>query len=368
MVSCHKLSDIKALAVEWELLASVSPHHFFLSWSWISAWLVSYNPDVSVLRVHNGSELIGLALIVKTTQKRHGVLNSKVLMIHQTGNAAEDQIWIEYNGFLFKQSYVKEAYTASMEFLLHRFPGWDEIVIGAVPNCVVERLEHDKKLYRHDLWEAPTYGIDLLELREGNKNYLSTLSRNTRYQIRRSGKRYASRGDVVMQQASTVGQALQFFREISPLHIARWGEVESGFTNPAFLKFHEALIQGSWSKGQVDLCRVDVAGQAIAYFYNFTYNRRVYFYLSGLVSEDDKALKPGLLGHSLCIQRYIEKDMDYYDFMGGEARYKQSLGRESIPIFQVSLQKDLIKFRLERSARLIKHKISQSKQGLFSDD
>jgi len=90
--------------------------------------------------------------------------------------------------------------------------------------------------------------------------------------------------------------------------------------------------------------------------------------LSGLVSETDSALKPGLLGHSLCIQRYIDKGMDYYDFMGGEARYKQSLGTESIPIFQVSLQRDMIKFRLERSARLIKHKISQIKQSTFSDD
>ena len=252
MVSCHKLSDMKALAVEWELLASVSPHHFFLSWSWISTWLTSYNPDVSVLRVHHGSELIGLALIVETMQKRHGVLDSKILMVHQTGNAAEDQIWIEYNGFLFKQPLVKEAYAESMDFLLNRFPGWDEIVIGAVPNGVAEYLQHDKKLYRHDLWEAPTYGIDLLELREGNKEYLSTLSRNTRYQIRRSGKRYASRGDVKVQQASTVDQALQFFREIAPLHIARWGVDDSGFTNPAFLKFHEALIQGCWSKGQID--------------------------------------------------------------------------------------------------------------------
>ena len=71
-------------------------------------------------------------------------------------------------------------------------------------------------------------------------SYLDTLSSNTRYQIRRSRRIYEERGQVELKRAQSVGEALEFFDQIGPLHIHRWGGElgESGFVNPEFLLFH----------------------------------------------------------------------------------------------------------------------------------
>ena len=89
----------------------------------------------------------------------------------------------------------------------------------------------------------------------------------------------------------------------------------------------------------------------IASFYNLTYNQVVYFYLGGMEIEPDNRLKPGLLGHSLCIEDYRHHGFRYYDFMGGDERYKSTLGRLHRHLVQISLQRARFKLKLEDVAR-----------------
>mgnify|MGYP000226269683 CR=1 FL=1 len=88
------------------------------------------------------------------------------------------------------------------------------------------------------------------------------------------------------------------------------------------------------------------------------YRGTVYFYLSGLCSEENPKLKPGLSGHSLCIQEYVDKGFKYYDFMGGDDRYKASLGKKQGELYQISLQQDRLKFKIENVLRKIKQSLN----------
>ena len=353
------LDDINLLEMDWLALEAKSSCNFFLSWLWISTWIETYHPELIILRAYHSGEIVAIAALVLNKQRRHWFLNSRTLHLHQTGDPEKDQIWIEYNGFLGKEKHLEAVTAAGMKFLVEASDSWDEMIVGAISDHQATLLEHGGNLMRHDMWHAPCYGVDLKAIRSMNKSYLMTLSRNTRYQIQRSIKLYEQTGSVTLEIADSVSAAIKYFNEIAPLHLARWGtgQGESGFNNPQFILFHENLIKNCWDVGAVDLIKLKIGNRIVARFYNFIYRKKVYFYLSGLVSENDGKFKPGLTGHSLCIQKYINEGFDFYDFMGGSERYKKNLAEKHQQLVKVTLQKRKLKFIFERFGRGFKNRL-----------
>ena len=358
-VSCLPLMNIAELREQWLDLEARANNSFFLSWSWIGTWLSVYKPRVDVLRITNGSTIVGLALLAKAEKKRFHALNSTALFIHQLGDDEKDQIWIEYNDFLTDAKHSKAVTESGLNYLLSEYTEWDEFVLGAITETEANYFSELTGLTCIELWEAPTYGVNLRELRNTGKDYLSFLSKNTRYQIRRSAKGYSQQGTVELERAEGVDEALNLFEQIAPLHIRRWGggSGESGFVNAHFTNFHKSLIRTAWPRKQIDIWKLKAGTQAIGFFYYFIYRNTIYFYLSGLVKAEDSKLKPGLLGHKLCIEKYITQGCDYYDFMGGDERYKASLGKAGSHLYKISLQKPKLKFRLKQLGRKMKNSL-----------
>lgn len=347
------------LSEDWQLLEQSACTTFFLSWSWISAWLESYVPDADVLSVHYNGELVALSLLCRSTFSNWKRFTSRRLHINQTGDPELDQIWTEYNGILCSAVHETKVQLLLMSHLVDHYNGWDELQVGAVTKKLANTLHESSDLTRLDLWHSPSYGVDLNALKAEGGVFLDSLSRNTRYQIRRSLKLYATSGGVRLQFAQSEEDAQLFFTEIAPLHMNRWGEEpgESGFSNPAFIVFHQNLIREAFPLGQVDLIKIFCGERVLGYLYNYLYRGRVYFYLSGLVSENDAKLKPGLCAHSMAIQHYIGLDYSFYDFMGGDDRYKSSLGSVHEQLFQISLQKNHFKFKIESFLRKVKQRL-----------
>lgn len=353
------LDDVATLKNEWQTLEGRADTNVFLSWQWIGVWLDVYRPAIQVLRVFEGDRLIGLGLVVEVRERRHGVLVSQCLRLHQTGFQHLDQIWIEYNGFLAETGREAEVAAACMQYVSQHWEGWEEFVVGAIEQGEAERYSQLSGLDLHTRWEAPCYGVDLDRLEQQGRAYLDTLSRNTRYQIRRAHRLYEERGPVRLVRPKSLDEALATFADIGPLHMERWGsgKDESGFANPEFINFHRCMIERHWADGGVELVSVMAGSERIASFYNLLYRGVAYFYLGGLAVENDNKLKPGLLGHSLCIEDYRRQGYHYYDFMGGEERYKANLGTLHRHLVQVALQRDRWKFRLENAARQAKYQL-----------
>ncbi|UDL03335.1 GNAT family N-acetyltransferase [Marinobacter sp. CA1] len=352
-VSRAPATDPTALAEQWlELEARATPT-VFLSWQWMGHWLKVYAPKAWVLRVADGDRLVGLGLIVETDERRHRFLRSRCLRLHQTGHRVLDQIWIEYNGFLAENGREDEVAEACLNYLCQEMPEWDEFIVGAIDAEDAERYTAITGLQRQLRWEAPCYGVDLDELRTTGEPYLDSLSRNTRYQINRAHRLYRQRGRVTLVRPDSLEEALEVFDRIGPKHLARWGDGpdQSGFANPDFVRFHREMIRSQWPRGGIDLITLMAGDDEIAFFYNLLHKQVVYFYLGGMKLEEDNRLKPGLLGHSLCIEDYRHHGFHYYDFMGGDERYKANMGRLHRHLVQVSLQRERFKLKLEDVAR-----------------
>lgn len=352
-VTQHKVTRTELVAEEWLDLESRARPTVFLSWQWLGQWLAVYQPSASLLRVTEGDRVIGLGLVVVSDERRHGVLRSRCLRLHQTGSKVLDQIWIEYNGFLAETGRERAVAQACLEHLAKPDQDWDEFVVGAIDSDEADFYAQALGLHKHLRWEAPCYGVDLVELRSTGHPYLDTLSRNTRYQINRAHRLYENRGPVELVRPDNLQDALAVFDSIGPRHLERWGSGpdQSGFANPDFVRFHRALIKSQWSAGGVDLVSVRAGDDIIASFYNLLHDQVVYFYLGGMMTETDNKLKPGLLGHALCIEDYRHHGFHYYDFMGGDERYKANLGQLHRQLVQVSLQRPRFKLKLENALR-----------------
>src|SRR5262249_11908819 len=125
----------------------------------------------------------------------------------------------------------------------------------------------------------------------GAQEVETTLSRNSREKLRRSLREYRTRGELIIEEASTLGSARSYFEALKDLHIRSWTRrgKPHAFRFPFFERFHRALIARGMSEGSVQLLRITAGGRPIGYLYNFRHRGRIYAYQSGF-DDSDRAM------------------------------------------------------------------------------
>lgn len=346
-------ANIESLEEKWQRLYAHSDACFFLSWRWIGNWLITYQPELLIVEAEKSGHLIGLGLLSMTEERRHGFVKSKCMRLHQTGQPYEDQIWIEYNDFLAKRGEEQEVGKAFLEALKRNKVQWDELIMSGMDLKRAAELARVSGVQPLIQWQTPCVGVDLEEVRRSGVSYIEALSSNARHQIRRSVRLYSEFGNLAVHRPESASEAIEWFDAFGKQHITKWGSLpgQSGYANPEFVRFHHGLIQTGWERGEVDIAVVKAGGELLAGFYNFIERKRIYFYLGVTIETDDNRLKPGLVGHSFMIQQYLEKGLSFYDFMGGEDRYKKSLGREHGSIVKIVLQRPRVGLCVENALR-----------------
>jgi CelD/BcsL family acetyltransferase involved in cellulose biosynthesis len=176
--------------------------------------------------------------------------------------------------------------------------------------------------------------------------WLAGLGASTRYQLRRSRRRYEAAGRLVAERAASVAEGLAFLDALAALHQTHWvARGHAGaFATPAFVAFHRALVARGLPRGEVELVRVstvDPAGsRPIGYLYNFCWRDRVYAYQSGFdYAAAQPHQVPGLTCHHVAIEAAIRSGRAVYDFLAGAARYKTSLGSDALAMHWLALRR-----------------------------
>lgn len=338
----------------WQRLESNTPTHIFLSWLWVGVWLKTYQPKVELLVVRYDGEVVALALLTRREVLRHGLFRSKILRFGRIGDQQQDQIWPEYGGVLLAKEHRDTVPAAIIQHLLSDSE-WDEIELAAAPEYYIAGF-HNTALKNIETWSAPAFGVDLRQLQRQGKNYLQSLSRNTRYQINRCKKRYAEEAALRFEVLKTPAEIEVVWPIMADLHRERWQHTpeKSGFSNACFVDFHTALLAPGCANGVVEFSVLHVGDRFLGGLYNFVYRGCVYFYLSCLVRERDAVLKPGLLLHSYAIEHYLQSGCEFYDFMGGDSQYKRSLGSKHCDLKTVYLQRERGILKIEQGLKQIK--------------
>ena len=355
-IDISPLSDLTQLKSTWlKLEAKNNGLSFFHSWEWIETWLHTYNPEVLLVSAQYEGKTVALGLFGKSQEIRHHIVKSNQIRLFQTGDQQEDQIWVEFNDFLCHPDHREEASKACLNTLLSDKYRFDEVVISMILKSRAESLLQNFNHTRISL-SAPAYKTNLQLLSANKGRYLDSLSRNTRYQINHSKKKYDTLyGTLKLSFAKNITQAFQYWNEAGELHIKRWHD--SGFHNPKFVSFHKEYMMKNFDSGLIDVVKITAGNHLVAIIYNIIYKQNVYFYLQGLQYETDGKLKPGLIAHSMLIEHYLQQGMNSYEFMGGYSQYKKQLSLAAEDLLIIKIQKPLLRFRLENIARNIKQKI-----------
>jgi CelD/BcsL family acetyltransferase involved in cellulose biosynthesis len=344
---------LRALWTDLEARADIN---FYLSWSWIGAWVAEAGMPDFVLVGRAGGEVICLGLFRRSVQRRHRFVRSRTLCLHETGDEDKDVIFIEYNGFLTDRRFGRLE-PQGIAFL-RKTEEFDEVQLGGFAAEAYEAVRV-AGFRTHVQAHKTTAFVDLKALREGGGDYLATISSNTRYQIRRALKIYESRGALALQPARTAEEALHFFEDLGVLHERAWQQKSEGgaWRFPFLVAFHRRVIEESFAEGGIDLVRISCGGTPIGYIHCLVRGGWYGSYLSGFAYEADNKVKPGLVSFHLYIEHLLKTDAETLDFLAGDHRYKMSLGQPGPDMYWFRAQERRPQLMIEDGLRWAKHRV-----------
>ena len=349
------LSEKKALATQWKSLEGRANCSVFLSWLWIGQWLELVSDKMFVIEAYQNEEVVGLGVFVENQRKALGLFSITQWHLHRTGNVQQDQIWIEHNDFLLAADIADEVRCIMIEALYNHNDKYHEVIIG-LSSVKVLNYFHQHFTQSSILIESSGYAVNYSSI---NKSYLQeVLSKNTRSQINRSNKILNQLGELTFKVVTKTDEIRSLYNDIAAIHIERWGNTTegSGFSNKAFVDFHHQLVNNDKSSTvQVVVLLLDKV--PIGYLINYIYNEKVYFYLSALKSFSNNKIKIGLTLHEKAIDYYAREGIKSYDFLGGEARYKDSLSNTRYGLALNSFYKKYWLLTIERQLKHLKNQI-----------
>ncbi len=360
-VNHYPIKTYPSLIENWTDLFARAKTNVFLAPTWLEAWIAQAPDSLLVVEARHNTQVVGLAVF-----NQHQVpplckgFSTKQLWLHKTGQHQEDQMWIEHNDFLL-DSQNADAIRAAMLNYIHQHLTWDELYLGMATDNTTQRFLAEYP-YARKLLASPDYSVDLSNFRSLD-DYLKTLSKNTRAQIKRSLKLLQQTANISLVRATSEPQKNRFFDSIQAHHVSKWRETDlgSGFDNPIFVNFHRKLIFEDPLNYYTELFGLSIDGELVALAYILKSPETWYFYLSGIQTHTDNRIKYGLLMHSLIIEQAIQQGIRKYSFLAGYARYKASLSNVTEPTqYMTCFYRSAWRYRLITGLSKIKRKLALS--------
>jgi hypothetical protein len=320
------------MASVWsELFESSNRFSFFMSWEWVDTWMSVFGEllQPSILLFLEGGAVMGACLLVESRVRR-AALPLRRMLISASGEEDSEATYPEFNDLLCRPgAEIAVARTLNRHL---RDGHWDELEFdGFAPGPGYDAL---RSLLTDLDWEEERrtdFVVDLQAIRDRHADYVSTLGKATRECVRRNRRHFAASGDLVLEQAAGVGEALSVLDEMALLSRMR-GEAlgwKSVFASERFIEFHRRLIRRCYPQRSVHLLRVSANGNTIGTSYLFEQRGRVYDYQCGFCYGHDPRWSPGTLTSVEVIQHCLNAGADEFIFLGGGAAYKQRLATGS---------------------------------------
>ncbi len=171
--------------------------------------------------------------------------------------------------------------------------------------------------------------------------YLATLNKTARHEIRRKLRRAAEVGELSIEITPPTDEAIaEFIR----LHTMRFGEHglfpdnEGGERSRHFIQRIAALERTEPDGGQLQVALVRVGKRLVFVAIAFDDGTTCFLYNGG-VDPDAKNASPGVTGAALYLRDRIEAGRRRFDFLRGRERYKYEWGAVDEPIFRVLVER-----------------------------
>lgn len=318
-ISLEPLAQTHDLASRWRALEARAHGSFFLSWTWMDSWLAATGAEPELLAVRSANQDVALALIGRTMRQRR-LGSVATLWLNQSGDAASDRGFIEYNGLLAGIDAPDGVEAAVLDFLAAR-KDWRVFRLGGI--AAGAPLINAGTLRRRTLVdECPAWFVDLDAVRAADGDYLALLSANSRSQLRRSARDYGG-GETEVATAASILQVEDWLAEMQVLNKDRHDD--NAWEDAAFRGLAGALVLTGMERGEVELLRISQKGHSLGFLLNFLWRGQAMNYQSAFAPGLSAKAKPGLMCHAAAVSRYAALGLARYSLLAGRDRYKQSL-------------------------------------------
>ncbi len=362
-VSVRPLEDAAAFLTRWSALyQSTEYRSFYQSPAWMKAWLESVGGETA-LHVIEASES-GKTLmmgVVGTGPRRPALFGLKEIRLHETGDPALDDIYVEYNDFLAAPEAGPQLRLKMLGALAETFGEADAIVFRNARAPLADAIREWAALNGWDcvsLSMQPVYVIDLRAMREAVGTFLDSLSGSFKTKLRRAMDGYEKRGALACRIATIDAEREGAWDKLVALHQASWrARGKPGvFANEKFVAFHRRLQRET--PEAVHLIEVICGDETIGVVYNFVQENRILNYQSGFKLEEDNKLTPGFVCHALACQHYLDEGFDAYDLLAGEADYKKRLGVEAEVLTSLALERPSFRNQCRKAVKDLRRRFS----------
>lgn len=312
------------LAPAWQDLLDQSGNAWpFLRPSWLRVWLTEQAPaaDLHLLAVRDGSRLAGIVPLLR---------RGPDLLL------AGDSEICDYMDVIARPGEHEAVLSAALDLLSEsdwrtlRLWGLreDSPTLAALPTLA---QRHNLSLEVED--EAVCPRVDLPPTWD---EYLLTLSKKDRHELRRKIRRMADAGgrfrDYALNEPSEIAAAMPEFLQLH--RDSRQDKAE--FMTPAMERF---FLEMTATLAQEDLIRLyflEIDGRRVASVLAFNSGDELWLYNSGFDPHYASA-SVGLVSKALVLQHAIDDGKRCYDFLRGSEPYKYDLGAKDLKVSRATL-------------------------------
>jgi CelD/BcsL family acetyltransferase involved in cellulose biosynthesis len=351
-VSLIPASERAAIAPVWQRLERAAPDAIAVSWDWTETWLRHYGERVPHRFALCQSEGQPCAVALITSSRRHtpGLPAIRVLHLGTTGAPTGSNVYVEWNRLLALPG-IRDQAAGALLAHLRQENSWDELALEGFDPAHAHAFLTRARWTSVRCERSPITNLDLI--RDRGADVLDALGAGVRRRLRQSLNAFSG---ARLEWATDVQQGLEILDELARLHCEGWrrrGQT-GAFANPTFSGFHREVVARLLPTGRAILFRVSQAGQTVGCVYCLTEDGRVLFYQGGFARFADNRLRAGLVTHVHCMRACLERGFNEYDFLAGDARYKDELSTGARQLVWASLRRPHLRLAAWRGARAVR--------------
>jgi CelD/BcsL family acetyltransferase involved in cellulose biosynthesis len=314
------LARFSGMRQEWnDLVRSSKSDCLFLTWEWLYTWWVhlAENRELRIVAIRCGDTLVALAPLALRPRSLARILPEAELL--GSGFAGSDYLDV----------IVREGFELDVARMLSSELSKWRVTFKWINlrcrECEAERVASHFGQLNWNVIEATTNVCPYIPL-EGHTwdTYLAILGPEHRYGLNRKVKRIYRDFAVRLEQASTETQCREGIDRLIELHNLRRrdrGGSDAFHTNE-LVQFHETFAPLTLERGWLRLFTLWLNDRPVASLYGFLYNKKFYFFQSGLHPDFEKQ-SVGLVVMGMAIKQAIEEGAEEFDFLHGDESYKK---------------------------------------------
>jgi len=326
--------DLDSLRDEWDsLLERSAANSVFLTWEWLRTWwkFLAENRKLSLIALRQDGELIALApLGIRRASIR------QLIPFRRVDFLGSGTVGSDYLDLIVRRGWEGEA----MDALSHTLGRKRMLELGQLRagSQAIQLAGHlERRGWTTEVTKMGT--CPFIDLRGHSwTSYLSSLSAEHRYNVRRKLNALAAHFEVTFERVVDPEQCAPAMKVLIELHNKRWKEHgrSDAFHTEGHVFFHDEFAMRALRRGWLRLYVLRLDGRPASAIYALRYGPTFSFYQSGFDPQYSR-YSVGVAGMALSIKSALEEGAEEYDFLHGNEGYKHHWAPEARDLWRLRM-------------------------------